>query len=104
MIVVKIQENVDGKIIGYKLEGHSNIAPRGFDIICAGVSTLAQITLYGLRDYLRFNVECKIDDGLFDVKLKGIPDSRSEALLRTMLIGLNEFATKAPQIVSIVYL
>ena len=104
MITVKIQENVDGKVIGYKIEGHSNLAPRGFDIVCAGISTLAQSTLYGLRDYLRHRVEYDIDDGKFEVKLKSIPDVCSEAILRTMILGLEEFATKAPQIVTIIYL
>ena len=104
MITVKIQENTNGMVIGYKIEGHSNIAPKGFDIVCAGVSTLAQSTLYGLRDYLRHRVEYDIDDGKFEVKLKSIPDVCSEAILRTMILGLEEFANKAPQVVSLIYI
>ena len=102
MIVVRIKENIKGQVVGYDIDGHSNVAPKGYDIVCAGISTLAQTAMYGLRDYLHHNVECDMDEGKFHVKLKSIPDLQTEALLRTMIIGLEEFANKAPQVVTIV--
>ena len=74
MISVKIFVNEDGMIDGYAVSGHSGTAARGQDIVCAGVSALTQSAL-----------------------LSEPPDERSEAILRTMWMGLAEIEKISPK-------
>ncbi|MDH7577206.1 MAG: ribosomal-processing cysteine protease Prp [Bacillota bacterium] len=52
MIYIKIFENQAGEIRGFLVRGHAGYAPKGEDIICAGVSALVQAAVLGLRHFL----------------------------------------------------
>ena len=98
MIKVKIfRDKTAGKIVSFDVSGHSGTAPHGFDIICAGVSSLTQSALLGLGDYLNRDVDFDAASGKLSVKLKGAPDDLTEAILRTMLLGLKEIAKVNPE-------
>lgn len=88
MITVTVREKKSDKLIWYfKVEGHSNKAPKGYDIICAAVSTLCFTALRGLQNVLRHAIQATIEDGKFEVTIIN-PDSYTETVLRTMLAGL----------------
>ena len=91
MISVKIFVNEDGMIDGYAVSGHSGTAARGQDIVCAGVSALTQSAL------LHRAVTYDIASGNLRVRLSEPPDERSEAILRTMWMGLAEIEKISPK-------
>lgn len=48
--MIKICIETDGyKFIGYNIFGHANFAPKGKDIVCSAVSSIAQTAILGLK-------------------------------------------------------
>ena len=101
MIKVLISRNSDGKISGFKVSGHSGTAERGFDIVCAGVSSLAQTALLGIGEYLHRKVDYSVASGKLEMRLESAPDDLTEAILQTMLLGMNEIEKVSPKAVHI---
>ena len=97
MISVKIFVNEDRMIDGYAVSGHSGTAARGQDIVCAGVSALTQSALLGIMEHLHRAVTYDIASGNLRVRLSEPPDERSEAILRTMWMGLAEIEKISPK-------
>ena len=97
MISVEIFTNEDGMITGYTVAGHSGTAKRGQDIVCAGVSALTQSALLGIMEHLHRTVDYDIASGNLRVRLSEPPDERSEAILRTMWMGLAEIEKISPK-------
>ena len=80
MIEVVICEEKNGRISAFRVHGHSGTAPKGRDIVCAGVSALAQTALLGLGRHLHREVSYKIDpSGDLQMKLVGTPDDFTDA-------------------------
>jgi len=101
MIRVNILEKSDGKISGFEVTGHSGTAPRGEDIVCAGVSALVQTSLLGIVEYLHREADYDMASGKLKLKLKGEPDNLTEAIMHTMLLGLREIENISPKAVRI---
>ncbi|MDD6126682.1 MAG: ribosomal-processing cysteine protease Prp [Selenomonas sp.] len=97
MITVEIFHQEDGKITGFSASGHSGTAPRGEDIVCAGVSSLTDSAYLGITEYLHRNVISKDSSGELQLMLEGRPDERTEAILETMLLGLMEISKAYPK-------
>lgn len=97
-IVFKTEKN---RVKGFSVTGHANTAPHGHDIICAGVSALTQTALLGLGEHLKKNIDYKADSGDLFLNLKDEPDELTDAILKTMKLGLNEIAKLYPKIVKI---
>ena len=84
---------------GYDIRGyHENCSS---DIVCAGISKLAHTALKGIEQHLHRDVEYNIASGDLHVKLKSVPDKLTDAILETMLIGMNEIQKCDPHRVSI---
>ena len=101
MIRIEIFQNRDGKISGYEVTGHSGTAARGEDIICAGVSALAQSALWGIGEHLHREVDYEVASGKLSMRLKGVPDDLTEAVLQPMLYGMREIEKLSPKAVRI---
>ncbi|MBR3457752.1 MAG: ribosomal-processing cysteine protease Prp [Selenomonadaceae bacterium] len=101
MIEVSVFLNQEEKISGFQVTGHSGTAPRGSDIVCAGVSSLAQTALLGIGEHLHREVEYSVASGKLWMNLKRDPDDLTEAILQTMLLGLREIEQLKPEAVRI---
>jgi len=102
MINIDIYRNEDGNISGYRVHGHSGTAPRGSDIVCAGISSLAQTALLGISKHLHREVDGYVKpSGDLQVKLKGAPDDLTQAVLETMRLGFVEITRANPNAVRI---
>ena len=97
MISVKIFVNEDGMIDGYAVSGHSGTAARGQDIVCAGVSALTQSALLGIMEHLHRTVNYDIASGNLVMRLIESPNDCTEAILRTMYMGLAEIEKISPK-------
>ena len=102
MITVEITRDSGQRIVQFQVKGHSGSAPRGKDIICAGVSALTQSALLGLSQYLNRTIRWQAADGLLSMELCNLPDDQTSAVLETMLLGLQEIAKLEPDYVRIV--
>ena len=100
MIEIEIYEEKDGRISAFSVHGHSGLAPKGRDIVCAGVSTLAQTALLGLGRHLHREIDYHIDpSGDLHMELKDAPDDFTETILRTMRMGIEEIGKLYPDAV-----
>ena len=100
MIEVEIYEEKDGRISAFSVHGHSGTAPKGRDIVCAGVSALTQTALLGLGRHLHREIEYHIDpSGDLHMKLREAPDDFTETVLRTMRMGIEEIEKVYPDAV-----
>ena len=97
MISVEIFTNANEMIAGYCVKGHSGTAKRGQDIVCAGVSALTQSALLGIMEHLHRTVDYDIASGNLEMRLSEPPDDRTEAILRTMYMGLAEIEKISPK-------
>ena len=101
MIVAEIYTQADGKIVGFEIDGHSNQAPRGSDIYCAGVSTVSQAAYMCIANHLKCSFQGDFASGKLSMRLISPPDDRTEAVFQTMLIGIREIEKIAPQAVTL---
>lgn len=62
MIRVTLLSDKKGHIKKFIVEGHSGYAASGSDIICSGVSAIAQTTIGALEELTRSDISYKIDE------------------------------------------
>ena len=82
----------NGKIIRFKISGHTGKAEAGKDVLCAAISSIAQSTAVGLTEILKLDPELKFDDGFMEVILNE-QDYKNEivqVLMETCLKSLKE--------------
>lgn len=101
MINIRIFVDANGNINGFKIDGHADVAPRGYDIVCAGVSALSQSALMGLDLYTNKKFSYDVKSGMLSMKLIDKPDALTQAVLGTMLLGLKEIAGNYPESVHV---
>ena len=99
----------DGKLVGYRAEGHTGFAEAGADIVCAAVSALTQATLNGLREVLKAPVMYEIDDQSAFLEACLTPEvtekqlEQAQLLLETLLQGLQAIERSYPRNVRIFF-
>ena len=99
----------DGKLTGYRAEGHAGYAESGADIVCAAVSALTQSTLNGLKNVLKAPVISEIDDQAAFLEAKLAPEATqdqvrsAQLLLVTLLEGLQAIERSYPRNVRIFF-
>ena len=90
----------DGAVAAVRVEGHTGSAPKGEDIICAGVSALVQTFYFSVRRLLQVDADADIRDGYFSFSVpSGLPPEKQEKvafLAESMLIGLDEINRSYP--------
>lgn len=95
MIEVTRKEN------GFTIKGHAHYAEPGKDIICAGVSTLAQTFLWsidGLTDDVVNSIATK---GNLEIKYRNLSE-KGKLLIDSFFIGISLIAHEYPDYVRIV--
>ena len=106
---VTFYRRADGKLTGYRAEGHTGYAEAGSDIVCAAVSALTQTTLNGLRSVLKAPVMFETDDQGPLLEARLTPEATEEQvaqaqlLLVTLLEGLQAIQRSYPRNVRIIY-
>ncbi len=93
-----IIETSGGRIVGFEISGHSGYSESGSDIVCAGVSALAQTALMGLVELLKLEPSYRIDEATGLLRLD-LPESTADAqlILKTMELGLSSIQKQYPK-------
>lgn len=94
MIEVSIHE---GEI---KISGHANYAAPGYDIVCAGVTSLAQTLIKSILDLTGDKIEYEISPGRVDIKYGNLSE-KSKTLVDSFFIGICMIAEEFPEYVRI---
>jgi uncharacterized protein YsxB (DUF464 family) len=69
MTKIEIFFDSQERIQGFAVRGHTGCAARGQDIVCAGISVLAQTAVLGLNRFLSRKLLVGIKDGLLTCRL-----------------------------------
>ena len=94
MIEVNVHE---GEI---KVSGHANYAVFGSDIVCTGVTALAQTLIKSIKDLTDDKIEYEISPGRVDIKYRDLSE-KSQTLVDSFFIGICMIVDEFPEYVRI---
>lgn len=83
-----------------KISGHANYAVSGSDIVCAGVTALAQTLIKSIKDLTDDKIEYEISPGRVDIKYGNLSE-KSKTLVDSFFIGICMIAEEFPEYVRI---
>ena len=84
-----------------KVSGHANYAAPGYDIVCAGVTSLAQTLIKSILDLTEDTIEYEMQPGLVEIKYGNLSE-RSRTLVDSFFVGICLIADEFPDNVRIV--
>lgn len=84
MIRIQLKTDSSGRLIGLQASGHSNLANKGNDILCAAVSALLENLAAGLEEVVKSAVVERGEKLKIEIK----PNSATELLCATTLLSL----------------
>ncbi|HQC54586.1 MAG TPA: ribosomal-processing cysteine protease Prp [Clostridia bacterium] len=93
MILVKISE--EGKNTFVIVSGHSGVATKGKDILCAAVSALAQGAVIGLQNVLKKKTIIKKSDGYLYFEVA--KNAETDILIETFKEAIKDLARQYPK-------
>ncbi len=87
--------------VGFHLSGHSFSAPRGRDIICASVSSLAQTAVMAFEHY---KIDCRVSMSEEPAVLSVIAEDNavSRIIMTSMLCGLTAISLQFPKYLKVI--
>jgi uncharacterized protein YsxB (DUF464 family) len=102
MVEIRIERDSASRIEAYSAKGHAESGPVGQDIVCAAISVLTDTAFLGLSRHLGRKLSFKAKDGMLNVRLQTVADDLTEAILGTMLLGLQEIKKMEPDRIRII--
>ena len=94
LIVVRVREN---RVL---VEGHANYAEPGRDIVCAGVSTLAQTLISSIEELTNDKIEVVLKSGFIKIDYKNL-SKKAQTLVDSFFVGVEMIANEYPEYVRI---
>ncbi|NMA17729.1 MAG: ribosomal-processing cysteine protease Prp [Clostridiaceae bacterium] len=85
MIRAAFQRDDCGRIVSFAMTGHSGYATSGQDIVCAGVSAIAQTAIGSLQELAAMNPDYRLDDGHIACHVT-YPEDAEHALIGSSLM------------------
>lgn len=101
MIEVRIHQK-EKQIDAFRIDGHAEMGKHGEDLVCAAVSGIAQTAVVGLLHYLKKKMKVEHEAGRLSATILSGTDLETEAILRTMLLGIEEIAKEYPEAVKVI--
>ena len=98
MILVQVSVK-DGKICRLEVSGHAGYAPKGRDLVCAGVSTV-MFGLCNAADQMIPGSQIEVLDDTIIIAIPH-PDTQSDMVMRTGLIQLKTAEESAEDFIQI---
>lgn len=86
---------------GFRIEGHANYAPRGYDIVCAGVSSLVG-TVCDMSSETMQEFEVDVEKGLISITYLDIQPTDIQ-LLEFLKVGLIRIQNQHPAHLEVAY-
>lgn len=80
-----------------RVSGHANIAPKGFDIVCAAVSALTLTLIRGLRYIACMELYESVEAGNICIEWQTLNDT-GKALVDTWFLGICGIASEYSEI------
>lgn len=85
---------------GITIKGHAGYAPHGQDIVCAGVSTLAQTLIASIEALTEDAIQYDIQPGWLELKF-GKLSANAQLLFDSFFVGIEMIADNYPNNVTL---
>ena len=85
---------------GFKMEGHADYAPRGQDVVCAGVSSALFTTYYALSSLFGQKIEATMESGYAHIRIHE-KDSLIETLVNSFIDVVVQIQASYPDTIKI---
>ena len=82
------------------IEGHAGYAPIGYDIVCAGVSVLADTLVMSLEEMTEDIITVSDDYGLMDIEFESLSEA-GMLLVGSFVVGCEAIADEYPDNVKV---
>ena len=86
---------------GITMDGHAGYAPRGQDIVCAGISTLVQTLIQSFEDLCTDEISYHLQPGRVEIK-HGDLSAKAKVLVNSFFIGVYMIAERYPNHVKVI--
>ena len=83
-----------------KIRGHAGYAPRGQDIVCAGVTALTQTLVESLETLTGNEIKYDMSPGRVDIEIKD-PDEDAQLLMDSFFVGVEMIADEFPEYIRV---
>lgn len=93
MIQVRLRRDTHGAVTGFRVEGHAGFDDPGRDIVCAGVTAVAETAVLGVQQVAQHPCRIRRRSGYLECMLEGgteVSRERARTILETMVIGLKD--------------
>lgn len=97
VLLIEVAQTADSITI----KGHAGYAPRGKDIVCAGVSTLIQTLIQSVEELTTDKITYKMSSGKVYIKFWCLSE-QTKTLINAFFIGVEMIANTYPDNVKIV--
>ncbi|RYM06841.1 ribosomal-processing cysteine protease Prp [Sporolactobacillus sp. THM7-7] len=108
MITVKMNRNPDGRISHFRMTGHADSGPYGYDLVCAGVSAVAFGALNAIEALsgVKMKVRRSEAGGFLDCVCPAHPETqnqeKAQLILEAMLVSLRTIEKSYGQYIQII--
>lgn len=86
---------------GITVSGHAEYAPRGQDIVCAGISALTQALVKSIEGLTNDKIEYGVSPGRVDIHYGNLSE-KSQTLVDSFFVGISTIASEYPDYVRVV--
>ncbi|NLK89182.1 MAG: ribosomal-processing cysteine protease Prp [Clostridiaceae bacterium] len=86
MITVTLYRSTNGYIRRFVASGHAGYAPEGSDIICAGISAIAQTIIGSLQDLAGLEPVFTLTDGLIEIQTVDPGDMNPDQYVKARIL------------------
>ena len=91
------------RIHGFEVKGHSGLAERGNDILCAAVSSACYMTVNTLTEVLKVDVNVQVDENGYMKAVVSELTEEAENLLNGFQIHINALAKDYRKNLKVIY-
>ncbi|SNX55159.1 ribosomal-processing cysteine protease Prp [Thermoanaerobacterium sp. RBIITD] len=106
MIKVEIFRDINDKVHKFVIKGHAGYDVYNKDIVCAGVTAVAQTAILGIELLHTVSIDKMIDDGYMHVEIKDNGSNEDKiklcAIIDTMILGLKDIEKDYPKYVRVI--
>ena len=93
----------EGKIAGFTLEGHSNYASSGNDIVCAALSSAAYLVINTITDVMNIPASANAEDGYITVAIEKGYEEQCRDILKGLELHINSLKKQYPKNIKVIY-
>ena len=87
----------EGRISGFCLEGHSNYASSGSDIVCAALSSAAYLVINTITDVMNIPASATAEDGYIGIVIENGYEEQCKELLKGFELHINSLKKQYPK-------